>query len=114
METFGLCNIMPSVLDQFVGCNECMAEITVQRAFDSAESSWPNQSWIAFSCKTCDCSNPLLVSTDSVTEGYLDGAPGPCLVVKRRIAIPGLHVHCSVMGIRIANLNLEWIIPAKT
>src|SRR4029450_11551187 len=104
---------MPSVLDQYVGCNECMAEITVQHAFDTADASWPNQSWISFTCETCGCSNPLLVRDDAITEGYLDGAPGPCLVPTRQISIPGLIVRCDNNGILLKNLNLSWVVPPK-
>ncbi len=104
---------MPSVLDQYVGCNECMAEITVHDAFDAAYASWPNQSWIAFNCKYCGCSNPLLVRKDSVTEGYLDGFPAPSLVSKRHISIPGLTVRCDATGIRMKSLNLSWIIHQR-
>jgi hypothetical protein len=104
---------MPSVLDQYVGCNECMAEISVQQAFDIAYASWPEQSWIIFRCETCGASNPLLVQNDLVTEGYLYGAPDPCLVPKRYIRIPGLDARCDSMGIRIKNLNLAWVVPSK-
>ena len=90
-----------------------MAEITVQHAFDTADASWPDQSWIAFTCETCGCSNPLLVRDNSITEGYLDGAPGPCLVPKRHISIPGLNVLWDKNGVRLQNLNLSWIILSK-
>ena len=104
---------MHSVLDQYVGCNECMAEVTVQHAFDRADASWPNQSWITFTCETCGCSNPLLVRDGSITEGYLDGAPAPCLIPKRHISIPGLIAQCDNGGVRLRNLNLSWLIPSK-
>ena len=92
----GIRQSMPSVLDQYVGCNECMAEISVQHAFEIAYASWPNQSWIAFRCETCGCSNPLLVCNDSLTEGYLSGAPAPYLIPKRRVSVPGLRTRSEI------------------
>jgi hypothetical protein len=104
---------MPSVHDQYVGCNECMAELTVRHAFENAYASWPNKSWIAFYCETCGCSNPLLVHNDGVTEGYLDGAPAPCLVPKRHVSLPGLTVRVDADGLRINTLTLSWVVPPK-
>jgi hypothetical protein len=102
-----------SVLNQYVGCNECMAEITLREAFDREDASWPNQSWISFTCKTCGCSNPLIVENSCVTEGYLDGFPAPCFVPKRHISVPGLFVKCETNGIQLRNLNLSWCIPLR-
>jgi hypothetical protein len=104
---------MSSALDQYVVCNECMAEVTVRNAFDRADASWPNHSRIRFTCETCGCSNPLLVREGSITEGYLDGAPAPCFIPQRHIAIPGLIVECDNGGVRLRILNLLWVIPSK-
>ena len=105
---------MPSVIDQFVGCNECRAEYSVKDAFDSAYASWPMHSWIAFRCKTCGSSNTLLVRDEQVTEGVLDGVPAPALVPSRQVRIPGLTVRCDATGVAIQALNLSWLIPPKT
>ncbi len=102
-----------SVLDQYVGCNFCTAEVTLQQAFDAATDSWPNQSWIMFRCSTCENSNHLQLRNDAVSEGYLDGAPGPCFIVKRVVSVPKLSVKCAETGITIKNLNLTWSVPAR-
>ena len=104
---------MSSVLDQYIGCNHCTAAITLQEAFDAATDSWPNQSWIMFRCETCGNSNHLQLCKDTVAEGYLDAAPGPCFIVKRVVSVPELSVRCAETGITIKNLNLSWSVPAR-
>ena len=104
---------MTSVLDQYVGCNECTAEITVQQAFDDAVKSWPQQTWIAFRCGNCGATNHLQLANDTVTEGYLDGAPGPCFIAKRTVNVDQMIVTPHAKGIRIRNLNLSWDVPAR-
>jgi hypothetical protein len=103
---------MPSVLDQYVGCNECTAEFSVQDAFDAAFKSWPQQSWIAFHCSVCGTTNHLHVERDTVTEGYLDGAPAPCFIVKRIVHIARLYVSVQTATITMKNLNLKWVISS--
>jgi hypothetical protein len=104
---------MASVLDRYVGCNHCTGECSVQDAFDVAFKSWPQQSWIAFRCPTCKQANHLRVEEGIVTEGYLDGAPAPCFIIKRAVRIPGLAVSLHSDGITIRNLNLKWWIPSS-
>ena len=81
---------MPSVIDQYVGCNECMAEFAIQDVLDIAFRSWPQKSWIAFRCPNCGSTNHLQLTRDTVTEGYLDGAPAPCFIPKRTVHVPSV------------------------
>jgi hypothetical protein len=103
---------MQSVLNQYVGCNECTTECSVEEAFDSAFRSWPQQSWIAFHCKGCGAANQLQVVQDTVMEGYLDGSPAPVFRVKRIIHIDGFSVSLKDDRITLKNLNLRWSIPS--
>ena len=104
---------MTSVLDQYVGCNECAAEITVQQAFDDANVSWPQKSWIAFQCRNCGATNHLQLANDTVTEGYLDGAPGPCFIARRTVGVAQMRVKTHHSGVSIQNLDLSWNVPAR-
>jgi hypothetical protein len=103
-----------NVLDQYVGCGECMHEQTVRDALDACFASWPQQSWVAFRCPECGGVNHLEVREGSVIEGYLDGAPGPSLVVKRRVPLDDFYVRARGDAIEIRNLNLRWVIPPKS
>jgi len=105
---------MKSVLDQYVGCIDCMASITVQQAFDEATEAWPQQSRIAFQCRNCGVVNHLLLEKNVVIEGYLDGVIDPDFVETRVVHFTDLRVKPHRSGIRIKNLNLSWDVPSKS
>jgi len=100
-----------NVLDQYVGCNECQNEMTVKDALDLASKSWPQHRWIAFKCPVCGGWNQLSVTEGTVLEGWLDGAPAPCFVLKRRVNAGDLRVKIQSGGIELRALNLRWLIP---
>ena len=103
--------IPKSVLNQYL---DCMGTTLVSDAFDIASRSWPQQMWIAYHCPTCGTVNHFALRPNTITQGYLDGAPGPCLVPTRTIDIPKLSVAATRDGIEIKTLNLSWNIPAST
>lgn len=103
-----------NVLDQYVGCNGCQNEMPVKEAFDLASKAWPQQGWIAFKCPVCKEWNHLAVADATVLEGYLDGAPGPCFLQKRRINAGDLRVKIQASGIELRALNLRWLIPSSS
>ena len=82
-------------------------------ALDIAFKSWPQQMWIAYHCPTCDTVNHIALKSNAITQGYIDGAPGPCHIPTRTIDIPNLSVVANADGIRIKTLNLSWNIPAS-
>ena len=83
-------------------------------ALDACFASWPQQYWAAFRCPQCKGVNHLEVRDGLLVEGYLDGFPGPSLVVKRRLQLDDFHVRAHELGIEIRSLNLRWEIPAKS
>ena len=68
--------------------------------------------WIAYRCPTCDTLNHLALEENVITQGYVDGGPGPCHIPTRHIDIANLSVDGNPDGIRIKTLNLSWDIPA--
>ncbi|EMI24360.1 hypothetical protein [Rhodopirellula europaea] len=105
---------MKSVLNQYLDCTDCMGTTLLSDAFDIAFQSWPQQMWIAYRCPTCETVNHLGLNRDLVTQGYLDGAPGPCLVPTRQIHVEQLSVTAKSGGLTIKTLNLSWSIPASS
>ena len=105
---------MNSVLNQYLDCTDCMGNTLLSDAFDIAFQSWPQQMWVAYKCQTCDTVNHLGLHRDTVTQGYLDGAPSPCLIPTRQLSIEKLSVAAKSDGITIKNLNLSWHIPMST
>jgi hypothetical protein len=95
-----------------VRCNGCAAEFTILQAIGLAFQSSPQHSWIAFRCWVCGSSNHLKVVPGSISEGSLDGIPGPCLIITNVIPIPGLEVLPSRDGITINFQNREWFISS--
>jgi hypothetical protein len=89
-----------------------MHEQTVRDALDGCFRSWPQQYWVAFHCPACGNINHLEVHDGSLTEGYLDGIPGPSLVVTRRLRLDDFHVRAMAEAINIRSLNLQWEVPA--
>lgn len=100
-----------NVLDQYVGCSDCMHECCVRDALDACFASWPNHSWVAFHCLNCDGVNRLEVRNGAIAEGYLDGAPAPCFIIKRRVRLDDFHIKAANNGISVRTLNLRWFIP---
>ena len=103
-----------SVLNQYLDCTRCMGTTLVSEAFDIAFQSWPQQMWIAYRCPTCENVVHIALKQDEVTQGYIDGAPGPCHIPTRTIDIPNLSVSAKPDGIRIKTLNLAWHIPTAS
>ena len=101
-----------SVLNQYLDCTDCMGSTLVSDALDIAFKSWPQQMWIAYRCPTCNTVNHIALKSNSITQGYLDGAPGPCHIPTRTIDIPKLMVASKSDRILIKTLNLSWNIPA--
>jgi hypothetical protein len=89
-----------------------MGTTLVSDAFEIAFQSWPQQIWIAYRCPTCETVNHLALKRDVITQGYIDGAPGPCHIPTRTIHIPNLLVVAKTEGIQIKTLNLSWKISA--
>ena len=106
-------SFMNSVLNQYLDCTDCMGNTLLSDAFDIAFQSWPQQMWIAYRCPTCDAVNHLGLQRDSVTQGYIDGGPAPCLIPTRQLPIPKLSVTGKPGGIAMKNLNLSWHISAS-
>ncbi|MEM6472672.1 MAG: hypothetical protein AAF802_24135 [Planctomycetota bacterium] len=105
---------MKSVLNQYLDCTDCMGTTLLSDAFDLAFKSWPQQMWIAYRCPACDAVNDLRVNSDMVTQGYLDGFLGPCLIPTRQLHVEQLSVAAKPDGIAIKTLNLSWDIPASS
>ncbi len=102
-----------SVLNQYLDCTDCMGTTKVSEAYDIAFKSWPQQMWIAYRCPTCETVNHIALKSNTITQGYIDGAPGPCHIPTRNIDIPKLSVAATTDGIRIKTLNVSWNIPAS-
>lgn len=105
--------IRNSVFNQYLDCTDCMGTTRVSDVFDIAFGSWPQQMWIAYRCPTCATVNHIAVRPNTVTEGYIDGAPEPCLVPTRTIGVPSMRVTATNNGIQIRALNLSWNILAS-
>lgn len=104
---------MKNVMSEYVMCNHCTTEITIKDALDDAICSWPNQMWFLYRCSGCENTNHIAIGSGEVQEGYLDGAPGPCFITKRRVALNDVKVSTSDDGIRVKSLNLSWEIPRR-
>jgi len=113
METQRVSEIPNSVLNQYLDCTHCMETTLVSDAFDLAFKSWPQHMWIAYHCPTCDAVNHIALKSNTIAQGYLDGAPSPCHISTRMIDIPKLSVAGKRDGIQINALNLSWNIPAS-
>lgn len=107
-------DIPNSVLNQYLGCTDCMGTILVSEAFKIASMSWPKNMWIAYHCPNCDNVNHLALKSNTITEGYISGDLDPCLVPLRTIDIPNLSVVAKRESICIKTLNLSWNIPASS
>lgn len=95
-------------------CNHCTDEITVKNALDSAICCWPNQMWFIYRCSACDNTNNVAIASGEIQEGYLDGAPGPCFVTKRRVRLEDFKALTTDDGIRVKTLNLSWDLPKRS
>jgi len=104
---------IPYVDEEYVNCGGCETQTTVREAFDAAYRSWPTQLWIAYRCPACGTTNHLEVRTNRIIEGYLDGAPAPCLIAARDIRISDMSVKRMNAGVVIKNLNLGWFVPVR-
>ena len=113
-ETQRVSEIPHSVLNQYLDCTDCMGTTLVSHAFDIAFKSWPEQMWIAYRCPACDTVNHIALKSNTITQGYIDGAPAPCHVSTRIIDIPRLAVSGKRDGSHIKTLNLSWNIPASS
>ena len=105
--------IPKSVLNQYLDCTDCTGTTLVSDAFDMAFKSWPQQMWIGYRCPACDAVNHLSLASNTVVQGYIDGAPGLCHHPTRTIQIPKLSVTATTDAIRIKTLNLTWSISAS-
>ena len=105
---------MKSVMSEYLMCNHCTDEITVKAALDSAICCWLNQMWFIYRCTVCNQTNHVAIASGEVQEGYLDGAPGPCFITKRRVRLEDFKASASDDGIRVKTLNLSWDIPKRS
>lgn len=103
-----------SVLNQYLDCSDCVGTLRVSDAFGIAFSFWPQQMWIAYRCPTCDTVNHIALKSNSITQGYLNGAPDLLLIPTRTIHIPNLSLRSTNDGIQIKTLNLSLSIPASS
>jgi hypothetical protein len=105
---------MKSVMSEYVMCNHCTTEISIKNALDDAICCWPNQMWFIYRCSGCETTNHIAIGDGEVQEGYLDGAPAPCFITKRRVALEKFKASAAADGIRVKALNLSWEIPQRS
>lgn len=76
--------------------------------------SWPNQSWISFTCPKCRRSFHVEVRKGGLSIGSLDGAPGPCFIPDERVAVKGLLVtRKDGGGIGLKYAGRKWLFLAR-
>jgi hypothetical protein len=105
---------MKSVMSEYVMRNHCTTGISIKNALDDAICCWPNQMWFLYRCSACDTTNHIAICNGEVQEGYLDGAPGPGFMTKRRIPLDRFKASATDDGMRVKTLNLSWEIPKRT
>lgn len=73
-------------------CCSCKAPLAVEEVFDHSTVSWPQQRWIHFRCPHCRKYAHCELSSEGITLGKLDGAPGPCYFPSSAAAVDQLQI----------------------
>jgi len=102
--------------DKLIGtlkCPYCKELLDIHQVLKNCSISWPQQDWVYFECPYCQINSHVTITSELVSTGVLDGAPGPVFFACSEKAFDDMFVYKTNEYIKCIYEDKEYLFKAK-